>query len=60
MFASYVASGRSGVFPGDRCVGTVIGGADLVQDLVGRVYDIGPEGEVLGQCELHSELVQRG
>ena len=37
------------MLPGDRSKSTVIGGADLVQDLVGRVDDVRPERKVLGE-----------
>lgn len=43
------------MFPGDRGKGTVIGGVDLVQDLVRRVDDVRPEREVLGERESHFE-----
>lgn len=56
MLASRVAGGRSGVFTCDGGEGTVVGGADLVQDLVGRVDDVGPKREVLGKGEPHSGL----
>jgi len=60
MLASRVTCGHSGVFPGDRGKCTVIGGVDLVQDLVGRVDDVRPERKVLSKGELHSGVAQRG
>jgi len=62
MFAGRIAGGCGGVFPGDRGEGTVIGGVNLVQDLVGGVDDVRPEREVLGECELHfkSWFLSRG
>ena len=59
MFASRVACGRSGVFTCDVCKGTIIGSADLVQHLVGRVDDVGPKGKVLGQGKFHFGLTYR-
>ena len=56
MFAGRITGGRGGVFPGDRGEGTVIGGVDLIQDLVGRVDDVRPERKVLGECEFHFEF----
>ena len=56
MFAGRITGGRGGVFPGDRSKGTVIGGVDLIQDLVGRVDDVRPERKVLGECEFHFEF----
>ena len=56
MFAGRVTGWGGGVFPGDRGEGTVIGGVDLVQYLVGGVDNVRPEGKVLGERELHSEL----
>lgn len=45
------------MFPGDRSEGTVVRGVHLVQDLIGRVDDVRPERKILGERELHSELV---
>lgn len=42
MFTGRVTGGRSGALPDDRSKGTVVWGADLVQDLVGGVDDICP------------------
>jgi hypothetical protein len=58
MLTGRVTCGRSGVFPRDCGEGTVIVGADLVQDLVGRVNDIRPERKVLGEGELHPGVVR--
>ena len=57
MFTGCVTGGRGGVFPGDRSEGTVVRGVHLVQDLIGRVDDVRPERKILGERELHSELV---
>lgn len=54
MFAGHITGGRNGVFTRDCGVGTIIGGVDLVQDLVARVDDVGPKGKVLGEGKLHS------
>ena len=54
MFASSVTGGCSGVFTCDGGGGAVIGGADLVQDLVRGVDDVGSKRKVLGEGEFHS------
>lgn len=60
VLASCVTCGCRGIFPCDRGEGTVIGGADLIQDLIGRIDDVGSEREVLGEGELHFYGMKRG
>jgi hypothetical protein len=60
MFACRVTCGRSGIFARNGGEGTIIGGADFVQNLVGRVDDVGPERKILSESELHSEVIVEG